>query len=457
MSVVIRAENLSKRYQIGERENYLALRDVIARAVSAPVRIFLRGGRGVLPVGGNGHGVPPVGSNGASLPTADCQLPSSTGVPPVGTHGQDGHATGNGDATHIWALKDVSFEIHQGEVVGIIGRNGAGKSTLLKILARVTKPTTGHAEVRGRMGSLLEVGTGFHPELTGRENTYLNGAILGMSKKEVARKFEEIVAFAEIEKFIDTPVKHYSSGMYLRLAFAVAAHLETEILIVDEVLAVGDQRFQDKCLKKIGEVRQHGRTVLFVSHSMMAIRRLCTRVLVVEHGQVSQDSDPIDAIAGYVTEDVHSSYSAQASPEAPTITSATVHVENGSLLLSVQFRSPFLLVPPVLGFVMYDPMGTPVFGTNTRIDPPLAAPQPSAAGHIEAIIPTTHFRPHRYLFSLWLGDHYSDYCSIEKALQLELPDDAPSMLSPQIIGSLRLPVRWRYWPAVDCPQPLGGL
>ena len=291
------------------------------------------------------------------LPTANCRVAQASAR---GDSWPDGHATGNGDATHIWALKDVSFEIHQGEVVGIIGRNGAGKSTLLKILARVTKPTTGYAEVRGRMGSLLEVGTGFHPELTGRENTYLNGAILGMSKKEVARKFEEIVAFAEIEQFIDTPVKHYSSGMYLRLAFAVAAHLETEILIVDEVLA-GDQRFQDKCLKKIGEVRQHGRTVLFVSHSMMAIRRLCTRVLVVEHGQVSQDSDPIDAIAGYVTEDVHSSYSAQASPEAPTITSATVHVENGSLLLSVEFRSPFLPVPPVLGFVMYDPMGTPVF------------------------------------------------------------------------------------------------
>ena len=363
----------------------------------------------------------------------------------------------NGDATHIWALKDVSFEIHRGEVVGIIGRNGAGKSTLLKILARVTKPTTGFAEVHGRMGSLLEVGTGFHPELTGRENTFLNGAILGMSKKEVARKFDEIVAFAEIEKFIDTPVKHYSSGMYLRLAFSVAAHLETEILMVDEVLAVGDQRFQDKCLKKIGEVRQHGRTVLFVSHSMMAIRRLCTRVLVVGHGQVNRDSDPMDAIAGYVTEDVASSYSALASAETPTITGATVHVDNGSLLLSVKFRSPFPLVPPVLGFVMYDPTGTPVFGSNTRIDPPLAELPPSAAGSIEVLIPTTHFRPHRYLFSLWLGDYYSDYCSIEKALQVELHDDAPSKLPPQVIGSLRLPVRWHYRPAVDCLQPHSGV
>jgi lipopolysaccharide transport system ATP-binding protein len=277
-----------------------------------------------------------------------------------------------------------------------------------------------------------------------------------MSKREVARKFDEIVAFAEIEKFIDTPVKHYSSGMYLRLAFAVAAHLDTEIVIIDEVLAVGDQRFQDKCLKKMGEVRQHGRTVLFVSHSMLAIRRLCTRVLVVEQGQVSQDSDPMDAIAGYLTEDVGSSYSAQASSGIPTITSATVHADNGSLLLSVQFKSPFPLVPPVLGFVMYDPVGTPVFGTNTRIDPPPAEHPPSAAGSIEVLIPTTHFRPHRYLFSLWLGDYYSDYCSIEKALQVELHDDAPSKLPPQVIGSLRLPVRWRYRSAVDCPQPHGG-
>jgi len=407
---VIRAENLSKRYKIGERQNNVTLRDVIANFVSAPARLFR------------------------------ARKPQSA----------------NGDANHIWAVKDVSFEIRRGEVVGIIGRNGAGKSTLLKILARVTKPTTGYADVRGRMGSLLEVGTGFHPELTGRENTYLNGAILGMSKKEVTRKFDEIVAFAEIEKFIDTPVKHYSSGMYLRLAFAVAAHLETEILLVDEVLAVGDQRFQDKCLKKIGEVRQHGRTVLFVSHSMMAIRRLCTRVLVVEHGQVSHDCDPMDAIAGYVTEDVGRSYSAQASAETPTITSATVHVDDGSLLLSVQFRSPFPLVPPVLGFVMYDPMGTPVFGTNTRIDPPHPEPQPSAAGHIEVLIPTTHFRPHCYLFSLWLGDHYSDYCSVQNALQVELHDDTSSKLPPHVIGSLRVPVKWRYRPAVDLPQPHGG-
>jgi homopolymeric O-antigen transport system ATP-binding protein len=197
----------------------------------------------------------------------------------------------------IWALKDVSFEIRGGEVVGLIGRNGAGKSTLLKILSRITDPTTGVAEIRGRVGSLLEVGTGFHPELTGRENVYLNGAILGMKRNEIARKFDEIVAFAEVDKFIDTPVKHYSSGMYLRLAFAVAAHLEPEILLVDEVLAVGDAHFQKKCLAKMEDVGRQGRTVLFVSHNMPAITRLCPRTILLGQGGVQMDG-PSHQVAG---------------------------------------------------------------------------------------------------------------------------------------------------------------
>ena len=254
--VVIRAENLSKLYRIGEREQYTTLRDILAWAASAPFRLFR------------------------------ARRPDS--------------ANGNGNATHIWALKDVSFEIRQGEIVGIIGRNGAGKSTLLKILARVTKPTAGYADVRGRMGSLLEVGTGFHPELTGRENTYLNGAILGMTKKEVDRKFDEIVAFAEIEKFIDTPIKHYSTGMYLRLAFAVAAHLETEIIIVDEVLAVGDLSFQKKCLGKMRDVGRAGRTVLLVSHNMDAVLRLCHRGILLSGGCVAFCGSADKTVARYV-------------------------------------------------------------------------------------------------------------------------------------------------------------
>jgi lipopolysaccharide transport system ATP-binding protein len=252
--VVIRVENLGKQYRIGEPAPYRTLRDAIARAIAAPIRGFRS------------------------------PSPSSR----------------KADAGHIWALKDVSFEVHRGEVIGIVGRNGAGKSTLLKILARVTKPTLGHAQIRGRLGSLLDVGTGFHPELTGRENTYLNGAILGMSKRDIARQFDEIVAFAEIEKFIDTPVKYYSSGMYVRLAFSVAAHLEPEILLVDEVLAVGDVAFQKKCLGRMGDVAKHGRTVLFVSHNMSAIALLCKSAIVLDQGRVKTIAPSQQAITEYL-------------------------------------------------------------------------------------------------------------------------------------------------------------
>jgi lipopolysaccharide transport system ATP-binding protein len=203
----------------------------------------------------------------------------------------------------IWALRDIDFEVRQGEVLGIIGRNGAGKSTLLKVLSRITEPTTGRVRVAGRVGSLLEVGTGFHPELTGRENIYLNGAILGMRNAEIDQRFDEIVAFSEIEKFIDTPVKHYSSGMFLRLAFAVAAHLTPEILLVDEVLAVGDERFQKKCMGKMESVGKEGRTVLFVSHNMNAIQRLCQRVILLEDGKVRADGETSEVISEYLNAD----------------------------------------------------------------------------------------------------------------------------------------------------------
>src|SRR6516165_8694442 len=199
----------------------------------------------------------------------------------------------------FWALKDVSIEVHEGEVLGLIGRNGAGKTTLLKILSRITRPTAGWAEIRGRVRSLLEVGTGFHGELTGRENTYLSGSILGMGKREINRKFDEIVAFAEIDKFIDTPVKHYSSGMYVRLAFAVAAHLEPEILLVDEVLAVGDINFQKKCLGKMGDVARQGRTVVLVSHQMNQMRRLCHSVMWVDVGHIRMTGRPHEVISAY--------------------------------------------------------------------------------------------------------------------------------------------------------------
>jgi lipopolysaccharide transport system ATP-binding protein len=245
IDIAIRAENLGKRYRLGQREPYKALRDVLSRTFAAPFH----------------------------------RLSSAFGY----TRDSSESVLSN---NYLWALKDVSFEIKHGEVVGFIGRNGAGKTTLLKILSRTTEPTEGYAEIYGRVGSLLEVGTGFHPELTGRENIYLNAAILGMKRREIDRKFEEIVDFAEVEKFLNTPVKHYSSGMYVRLAFAVAAHLESEILLVDEVLAVGDAAFQKKCLGKMGEVAKGGRTVFFVSHNMAAILNLCSRVMLLDSGKI---------------------------------------------------------------------------------------------------------------------------------------------------------------------------
>ena len=248
----------------------------------------------------------------------------------------------------FWALQDVSFEIKRGEVVDIIGRNGAGKSTLLKILSRITEPTQGYADIYGRVGSLLEVGTGFHHELTGRENIYLNGAILGMKKREIARKFDGIIAFAEVERFIDTPVKHYSSGMYLRLAFAVAAYLEPEILLVDEVLAVGDARFQRKCLNKMQDVGQHGRTVLFVSHNMPAITRLCKRVILLDGGRVLEDGPPYHVVKTYLNSGLGTSAAREWSDlsKAPgndvmRLRAVRVRTEDGVIADALDIRQPF--------------------------------------------------------------------------------------------------------------------
>jgi lipopolysaccharide transport system ATP-binding protein len=263
---VITVENLGKKYRIkhqAERQRYKALRDVLAdktKGVASHLWSLVRGPRSRSPV---------VQSSRASH-------------------------------EDFWALKDVSFEVKQGEVVGIIGRNGAGKSTLLKILSRITEPTTGRIHLRGRVASLLEVGTGFHPELTGRENIFLNGAILGMSKAEIKRKFDEIVAFSEVEKFLDTPVKRYSSGMYVRLAFAVAAHLEPEILIVDEVLAVGDAEFQRKCLGRMHDVADQGRTVMFVSHNMATMQGLCSEGVLLRHGSVTAKGKIGEVVAQYL-------------------------------------------------------------------------------------------------------------------------------------------------------------
>jgi lipopolysaccharide transport system ATP-binding protein len=278
MKPIIKVENLSKRYRIGTHEApYTTLRETLAKAFRAP---FKR--------------------------------------PRNGRHSND---------ETVWALKDVSFEVQQGEVLGIIGRNGSGKSTLLKVLSRITEPTSGRVELHGRVNSMLEVGTGFHPELTGRENIYLNGTILGMGRTEIRRKFDEIVAFSEIAKFIDTPVKYYSSGMYLRLAFAVAAHLEPEILIVDEVLSVGDAAFQKKCLGKMQESNRQGRTVLFVSHDMSSVKTLCTRGILLDGGRIALQGAASWVTEQYLTQIMGPQRSRIAFPEDPDLRMQFLHVE----------------------------------------------------------------------------------------------------------------------------------
>ena len=287
--IAIRVEGIGKKYRIGKIEKYKTLRDSIASAIGAPfqrARKLFQGEWG-----------------------GDAQPDQA-----------------------FWALEDVSFEVKQGEVIGVIGGNGAGKSTLLKILSRIAEPTVGFAEIHGRVGSLLEVGTGFHPELTGRENTYLNGAILGMKQADIERKFDEIVAFSEVERFIDTPVKHYSSGMYLRLAFSVAAHLEPEILLVDEVLAVGDAGFQKKCLGKMGSVAKEGRTVLFVSHNLGAITQLCGRVVQLEKGRLKRVGPSFEVVNTYLASLFGTEVKASWSMESSQLNDAEVRFISARLL-----------------------------------------------------------------------------------------------------------------------------
>jgi len=307
MSLAIRCEGIGKRYRMGQRQRYRALRDTIADALRAPFR-RLRTAFG----------------------------PRRTGD----TRGPE----------FLWALKGISLEIQQGEVLGVIGRNGAGKSTLLKILSRITKPTEGQAEIRGRVGALLEVGTGFHPELTGRENIYLNGAVLGMTRREIERKFDEIVEFSECGRFLDMPVKHYSSGMYMRLAFAVAAHLETEILFVDEVLAVGDAAFQKKCLGKMGEAAHQGRTVLFVSHNLLAVSSLCTRAICLHEGKIVLEGPPGLVTSRYLqnwipasTEVIYEDMGSAPGNEMVRLHRACVRPLNGSPSDPITVRTPFVV------------------------------------------------------------------------------------------------------------------
>ena len=325
----------------------------------------------------------------------------------------------------LWALQDVSFEVKHGEVIGIIGRNGAGKSTLLKILSRITEPTRGRAEIVGRVGSLLEVGTGFHPELSGRENIYLNGAILGMRKAEILRKFDEIVAFAEVDKFIDTPVKHYSSGMYVRLAFAVAAHMEPEILIVDEVLSVGDAAFQRKCLGKIGEVARQGRTVLFVSHNLTAIRNLCGSAVFLAEGSVRSIGAPERLIKEYLSLSAPTSSFLSRSSKADkdvSILNASIEqkgspngvfVTNEPLDIYIKYEVHRLLAGLRIGFDLSSDDGIAIWRSfnddaGTR---PIAMHEPGIYC-AECRIPADLLGPSNYVISLSVGIHNDRWITI---------------------------------------------
>jgi lipopolysaccharide transport system ATP-binding protein len=352
-------------------------------------------------------------------------------------------------APTFWALQDVSFTVAAGEVLGIIGANGAGKSTLLKVLSRITEPTTGRVTLYGRVGSLLEVGTGFHSELTGRENIYLSGAILGMRRREIERCFDAIVAFAEVERFLDTPVKRYSSGMYLRLAFAVAAHLEPEVLLVDEILAVGDAAFQRKCLGKMGDVARSGRTVLFVSHNMAAVEALCSRCLLLGEGRIRADGPPDQVIERYLAAlqtarggrrslAEHAGRRRDSKPEmrelallaetgAPT---ETVRM-GGAVSVQVAFATSGDPVNPVLGLVVRSAQGMPLFGVNNRFIPGYEFP-PVSSGRITCRLEALPLMPGTYFLDLYFGDPHADRDVILDAVSFEV-------VPADVFGSGRLP------------------
>ncbi len=401
--VIVQVENLSKKYILGQQrqERYQSFRDVIGRRTKALMRPFRK---------------------------------SSTKKQAIGEE--------------FWALKNVSFDIRQGDRVGVIGRNGAGKSTLLKVLSRITEPTQGRIGIRGRVASLLEVGTGFHPELTGRENIYLNGAILGMSRTEIRRKFDEIVSFAEVEKFLDTPVKRYSSGMYVRLAFAVAAHLEPEILVVDEVLAVGDTTFQKKCLGKMQEVSTEGRTILFVSHNSSAIASLCDRGLVLDKGQVRAYTSSMEALSLYNNEINQNTFVRDRELNNPHIQKVELDqdlLEQGTLKVNVHFESPWDLNPPIVGMVVSSLYGMPLFGTNPRIHTKGFQPRSMRSGIATMQIDHLPLHSGSYKISIWLGDNHQDYDSITDALTFDFisPQFMANLPSVDIIGPFNIPAQWR--------------
>lgn len=409
---VIRVENLGKKYIIGhqQQERYTALRDVIANGAKGLLKPF-----------------------------------------------QNGKSKIQNSSEEFWALKDISFELKQGDRVGIIGHNGAGKSTLLKILSRITEPTTGRIRIEGRVASLLEVGTGFHAELTGRENIFLNGAILGMSKAEIKKKFDEIVAFAEVEKFLDTPVKRYSSGMYVRLAFAVAAHLEPEILVVDEVLAVGDTQFQKKCLGKMETFGKEGRTVFFVSHNMASIQHLCSKVILLKGGNIAATGEPSEVIRHYLS-DVSESSSVFIEEWHDRITTGEarlIHFEmtdeqgkpttstpiGGTInfIFNAEFFQP--IIDPAFGVIIHNMTGDPILDLRSTHSGFWVGKVENSI-IVQASVKNLGLYPGRYLLSPWISDaavtRNVDFVKLCCTLQINP--------APGAYGDLKLdPVWGKYW------------
>jgi lipopolysaccharide transport system ATP-binding protein len=438
-SPIITIEHLSKRYIIGHQHNrHDGLRHRIEGAARAPWRWA---------------------KNLWQYRSANSNLQSSSsGLPSPMSHLPSSRAT----REEFWALKDVSFEVKQGEVVGIIGRNGAGKSTLLKILSRITEPTEGRVRIKGRVASLLEVGTGFHPELTGRENIFLNGAILGMSKAEIKRKFDEIVAFSEIEKFLDTPVKRYSSGMYVRLAFAVAAHLEPEILIVDEVLAVGDAQFQKKCLDKMDDEARAGRTVILVTHTMPTVEALCDRAILLAGGSVFMIGKTSQVVGNYLgsgdqvaSQSILSEHPGRQNGATPLMTAVELVSESGalsssfpmgsSISVSVRFRAEANPLQPVLGVQVKDDRGVAVLGVNNRFIPGYEFRERVGFGCIICHLERIPLMPGRYYIDLYFGDAHKDHDIVHEAIYFEVvPQDVfrSGKLPPAGAGPIFWPAKW---------------
>jgi lipopolysaccharide transport system ATP-binding protein len=435
MAIAIQIENLSKLYHFGQRHRRRSrlLREALGDALARPWRKFWH--------------LATAKSNGSSSP------------PPPET---------------FWALKDVSFQVEEGEVIGIIGHNGAGKSTLLKILSRITEPTEGWAELRGRLGSLLEVGTGFHQELTGRENIYLNGSILGMKRREIERKFDAIVDFAEIGPFLDTPVKNYSSGMFVRLAFAVAAHLEPEILIVDEVLAVGDIEFQKRCLGKMGEVAKSGRTVLFVSHNMATVQNLCTKTVLLSKGRLQKIGECKEVISCYLDSFATggngcvSLAAHRPSGKIPIIQEVSVQNESGQttdrvltgspLTITLRYDSPIPLTNPLFGIIFQTLAGEPLFHLQmiSQHGPIKSLPQ---SGLVRCRIPTLPLIPGSYVLSFHCSTLYSDRSldSLLRALTINLEGAdfyGTGRLPPASNGPFLVRADWEF--LTDLPVDRGN-